>query len=410
MKVRIHRGAAEVGGTCIEVESSGQRILLDIGMPLTGVDSSCAPVPAIDLESLCGIVISHPHQDHYGLLPWMPKTVPVAMGVAARRILKAAAPFTKHAVLNLDGPDLLDRQTITLGHFQITPYLVDHSAYDAYALLIEADGKKLLYSGDLRMHGRKAHLMDKLMTHGPKDVDVLLLEGTTLGRSASSDHSVSEIDLEDCFTDTFITTAGLALVQVSAQNIDRMVTIYRACIRAGRSLVLDLYPATILEATGNPAIPQSHWKMIHLAIPNRQRIQIKTNRWFDILSRHSANRLYLRKAIASAPEKYVLLFRSTWMRDLERANCLAGACLVHSQWEGYLNEPNWQEVNDWCKRHGIPLHQIHVSGHATQEDLMGFAKALSPRILVPIHSAHPKNMQMLYSNVECHPDGEWWNI
>lgn len=156
MKVRIHRGAVEIGGSCIEVESSGQRILLDVGMPLAASDVLRSLVPMVDSASLCGIAISHPHQDHYGLLPWMPSSVPVALGIAARRILKAAAPFTKYPVLNLDGPNLIDRQPVNLGPFRITPFLVDHSAYDAYALLVEGDGKRLFYSGDLRMHGRKA--------------------------------------------------------------------------------------------------------------------------------------------------------------------------------------------------------------------------------------------------------------
>lgn len=410
MKVRIHRGAAEIGGSCIEVESSGQRILLDVGMPLIGSVDLRPLVPVIDLASLSGIVISHPHQDHYGLLPWMPNGTPVALGMAARNILKAAEPFTKHPALHLDGPDLVDRQPANLGPFRITPYLVDHSAYDAYALLIEADGKRLFYSGDMRMHGRKAQLMDKLMATGPKDVDVLLLEGTTLNRGNSSTPSLSENDLEAAFRDAFDKTAGLALVQTSPQNIDRMVTIYRACLKSGRNLVLDLYAASILEATGNPSIPQSHWKQINLAIPSRQRVQIKTNGWFDALSRHSTHRLYLRKDIACNPGKYVLLFRSVWMSDLERADCLSGASLLHSQWEGYLNEPSWQKVEAWRIRHGIPIQQIHTSGHASPMDLQRFAQAIAPKVLVPIHSANPQSFRSLCPNVECHADGEWWEV
>lgn len=410
MKVRIYRGAVEIGGSCIEVESSGQRILLDAGMPLTVMDNSRPLVPRIDWTSLSGILISHPHQDHYGLLPWMPSGAPIALGMAARRILQAAGPFTKHPAFNLDGPDLVDRDPINLGPFRITPFLVDHSAYDAYALLIEANGKRLLYSGDLRMHGRKAQVMDKLMATGPKEVDVLLLEGTTLGRSDSDTPSLSEDDLETAFQDTFNTTAGLVLVHASPQNIDRMVTIYRACLKSGRSLVLDLYAALILEATGNPAIPQSHWAKINLAIPTRQRVQIKANSWFAALSRHSANRLYLRKDIVRNPEKYVLLFRNMWMSDLERADCLAGASMIHSQWEGYLKEFSWQKVDAWRNRHGIPLYQIHTSGHASPKDLLRFARAVSPRVLVPIHSSNPQGFHALCLNVECHADGEWWEV
>lgn len=410
MKVRIHRGAAEIGGSCIEVESSDQRILLDVGMPLVASTDSRPLVPVVDATSLCGIAISHPHQDHYGLLPWMPSGIPVALGIAARRILQAAAPFTKQPSFSLDGPDLVDRQPVNLGPFRITPYLVDHSAYDAYALLIEADGKRLFYSGDMRMHGRKSELMDKLMVTGPKDIDALLLEGTTLGRSNSSTPPLSEADLEAAFQDAFDKTARLVLVQTSPQNIDRMVTIYRACLKSGRNLVFDLYAASILEATGNPAIPQSNWKQINLAIPNRQRVQIKTNSWFDALSHHSANRIYLRKDIARNPGKYVLLFRSVWTNELERADCLVGASLIHSQWEGYLNEPSWQKVDVWRKRHGIPLHQIHTSGHASPMDLQRFAKAISPKALVPIHSANPQSFRALCPNVECHADGEWWEV
>lgn len=64
--------------------------------------------------------------------------------------------------------------------FIITPYLVDHSAYDAFAIQIEADGKKLFYSGDFRGHGRKRKLLDNLVTHPPEKIDTLLMEGTTL--------------------------------------------------------------------------------------------------------------------------------------------------------------------------------------------------------------------------------------
>jgi ribonuclease J len=248
------------------------------------------------------------------------------------------------------------------------------------------------------------------MATGPKGVDVLLLEGTTLGRGNSDTPSLFEYDLEAAFQDVFRKTAGLTLIQASPQNIDRMVTIYRACLKSGRNLVIDLYAALILEATGNPAIPQSDWEQINLCIPNRQRVQIKTNGWFDTLSRHSTNRLYLRKDIACNPEKYVLLFRSLWMSDLERADCLTGASLIHSQWEGYLTEPGWNKVDAWRKRHGIPLHQIHTSGHASPKDLQRFAKAISPKVLVPIHSANPQNFRALCPNVECHADGEWWEV
>lgn len=51
--------------------------------------------------------------------------------------------------------------TLQFGPFRVTPHLVDHSAYDAYALEVEADGRRLFYSGDIRAHGRKGALFER---------------------------------------------------------------------------------------------------------------------------------------------------------------------------------------------------------------------------------------------------------
>ena len=332
------------------------------------------------------------------------------MGAAARCIIEAAGPFIQQSTPILPGPDLADRQPIQLGAFRVTPYLVDHSAYDAYALLIEANGKKLFYSGDFRAHGRKCKLVDRLIESPPKNIDALLLEGTTLGRSEAVDAPLSEDRLEDEFSNIFRMTKGLALVQASGQNIDRLVTIYRACLKAGRTLVIDLYTALVLEATGNPHIPQSSWEGVTLCIPYRQRIQIKKNGWFDALARHSSHRIYPAEHLTKRPGKYVLIFRKLWMGDLEQAQCLEGACLIHSQWEGYLSEPDFKGIDDWRQRHGMAFHQVHTSGHASTADLKRLAIALSPRVLVPIHSAAPEQFDAIYQPVVRHPDGEWWEV
>ena len=87
MRCRIHRGCHEIGGNCIEIESDGKRIVLDLGLPLK--DEKSVTVPEISGlissdDSLLGIFISHPHPDHYGLLGQITEHVPVYMGDAAR--------------------------------------------------------------------------------------------------------------------------------------------------------------------------------------------------------------------------------------------------------------------------------------------------------------------------------------
>ncbi|MFO7461389.1 MAG: MBL fold metallo-hydrolase, partial [Desulfatiglandales bacterium] len=94
----IHRGSKQIGGSCVEVESGGQRLLIDFGLPLDAEENHGQYVPSIfgldgSDPSLLGTLISHPHLDHFGLLAHISQKIPVGMCVAARRKLEAAVPF-----------------------------------------------------------------------------------------------------------------------------------------------------------------------------------------------------------------------------------------------------------------------------------------------------------------------------
>jgi ribonuclease J len=151
MKVTIHKGSHEIGGTCIQLSSGKTSILLDAGLPL-GADSKPVDLSHLSVDAL---LVSHPHQDHFGLMASLPSSTPVFIGKLARSLIDAPLVFRGKDRYALEFHDFKAWQPFTIGDFTITPYLVDHSAADAYAFLIEAEGKRLFYSGDLRSHGRK---------------------------------------------------------------------------------------------------------------------------------------------------------------------------------------------------------------------------------------------------------------
>lgn len=407
MRIRIHRGATQIGGTCIAIAHEGTRIALDLGLPLDGDAEDLSLVPAIAGDDLAAVIISHPHIDHYGLLHHLPAEVPVAMGEAARRIVQTAAPFTGQALPNLDGPVLRDRETLEIGSFRITPFLVDHSAFDAYSMLIEAGGKRVFYSGDFRAHGRKGALFERMVAQPPKDIDVLLMEGSSLSRLGEDKHFPTEKELEDNLVDRLRDKDGLVMVHTSAQNIDRIVTLFRVAKKTGRTMVIDLYSAAILAATGHPTIPQSDWQEVALYIPEAQRRQIKQHGWFDLLKAHSTHRIYSEDLRALAP-KAMILYRPLLMRDLDKVDCLTGARFIYGQWLGYLEKGSYASTQTWLKRHDIEIEYLHTSGHASPVDLKRFAKALAPKALVPIHSFVPELYPKLFDNVVPHADGDWW--
>lgn len=414
MRVRIHRGTKEIGGSCIELEAQGARILLDLGLPLEGNPDDKAVHPQVEGlrggSSLLALVLSHGHLDHWGLAHLAGPDLPVALGAATHRILKAAQPFLPRPYVPHQAIEFSSGTPLTFGPFTVTPHLVDHSAYDAYALEVEADRKRLFYSGDFRAHGRKGALFEHFLANPPANVDVLLMEGSTLGRLDADRQFPTETEIEAKFVDIFQNTDGMALVAASAQNIDRMVSLYRACKRSGRTLVIDLYAAEILRATGNANIPQTDWPNIAVYVPHYQRVRIKQDERFDLLESHKANRIFPEglKALAG---KAAFLFRPAMLPDLDRADCLYGAVAVWSQWDGYLQQNKGRKIAGEFAVRGIPLQYAHTSGHASIGDLKRLADAISPKMLVPIHTFEPARFPDHFGpRVVQKADGDWWDI
>ena len=360
-------------------------------------------------ESLLAVVISHPHLDHYGLAHYLLPGTQMIMGAATERILKAAMLFTPMGVEFKNVLHLKSGKPLSIGPFTITPYLNDHSAYDAYSLLISADGQRLFYSGDFRGHGRKSVLFERFLNRPPSDVDVLLMEGTTIGRSGSAAPFQTEQELEQDFVEQIHKTKGMVLVWTSGQNIDRLVTVFKACKKTSRTLILDMYTAEILRATENPKLPQATWDEIKVFLPESQKRQIKRKQLFSITRQYARSRIYP-KELSEAASKAVMLFRPSMMSDMDKSGCLQEARLIYSLWPGYLKREELQSFHEWLGKHGIPLVHCHTSGHASPQDLQRYAKAIAPKMLVPIHSFETKRFEEYFDNVVMKKDGQWWEV
>ena len=412
MKIRIHRGAREIGGNCVEVEADdGSRIVLDVGRPLTALRDEHIPLPEISgidapHESLLGVIISHGHQDHWGLIDQVPEHVPVYIGEATNRILKEASFFSIGAKLDPAGY-LQDREPFRLGPFTITPFLNDHSAFDTYSLLIEADGKRLFYSADLQGHGRKARLFEKLLRAPPQNVDIMLMEGTALRPNEVPRAGKTERQLEDEIVETLERAPGIVLAMYAAQNMDRLVTWFRACRRAKRFLVVDLYTASIAKATGNRNIPQHGFRGLLTYVPQAQRIRVRQSGEFERVNAIKQSRIFPEE-LAPRAKELVLTFRASMSGEIERSGCLDAATAVWSMWPGYLEQPGTKRLLEFLRRHDIPLIELHASGHAYISDLQRFARAVAPKRIVPIHSSAPDRFAEFFDNVQCCRDGEWW--
>lgn len=418
MKFIIHRGTQEIGGSCIEVCTKNTRILIDFGMPLVdknGNQFNFYPYRNFtqqelikvgilhDIEGLYpdtdklidGIIISHAHQDHIGLLPLVHPDIHYYLGEATHDIIKLGNTFN-HKNVNIQNHTYFKSSKLfNIGDITITPYCNDHSAFDAYSFLIEANGKSIFYSGDFRAHGRKAKAFEWFTHNAPKHLDYLLLEGSTIGDD--SEVFKTEEKLEQDFVNLFKKSDDIHFVMTSSQNIDRLVTIYKACLQAKKTFVVDVYTANVLDTLSKYALlptPLNHFKQIEVMYPHAL-----TTRLYEEGNGHLADKFATHKVtketISANPSNYVVIVRPGMKADVEKITVDKGV-LVYSMWEGYMqNKSNFDFIN-YLKNRNFTLEQIHTSGHADMHTLKRMVEAIKPKHIVPMHTFEGDKYQEIF--------------
>ena len=406
MNLIIHRGTKEIGGTCAELQTENSRILIDFGLPLVDENKDqfdfkgirdkseeglieIGLLPKIDglyesdTPKFDGVLLSHPHPDHFGLLPYVNSKIPVFTSRGCKELLDVSS-FFNQTVCNLENIRIIKPwEEFQLGGFSVMPYLVDHSGFDALAFLIEADGKRLFYSGDFRGHGRKSVLFDNILKDPPDKIDYLLLEGTAL--ESEEGQFETEEDVENELVNILGEGDSQFFFACSSQNIDRLVSGYKACVRTNSTLVIDPYTAFVLDKLKavSSNIPQYDWG-------NNIKIYFAPNSYTKKMGEQ--NELYRFKSakitfqeMVQSKGKFLIKDSYAVRKTFANKNEMGNTKLIYSMWSGYLPDvkPFWEKEN-------VPIIEVHTSGHAFVGELQKFVKAINPSRIVPIHTFYPE--------------------
>jgi len=415
MKIKIYRGTKEIGGTCVELTADNGKILwIDLGSPL----STQNPDISYRNNKVDALLISHPHQDHFGLMESVGEQIPVYIGQVSEDLIKATKRF-----LGIDPPKC-NFQRMTpwkefkiLDTFTVYPYLVDHSSPEAFAFIIEADDKRVFYSGDFRSTGRKGFLFDDMVKNPPENIHLLLTEGTMIERI--NPEFIDEEAVERKITEIVATQQNSTFVVSSAQNIDRFCSVFNACRKGHKMLIIDVYMAFVLEqvkkkSKGLPAIDAYN---ILLYKPKSQMDKISEEEFEDFVTR--VNEKEAHNGIFVKPEKFVYFLRCPNEKLIDKIRSKGTIDLIYSQWKGYLQEEHKTYctpiINRLKDQNDIQYTYAHTSGHAPIEEIIELAKAIKPERIVPIHTENPTKMKLEfeaagYANVELWDDGKDYEL
>lgn len=443
MKLIIHRDTEKIGGSIVELESStGSRIIIDIGLPLIDEDGSrfdfedyknltvrelieTGILPDIkgvykndgsrktegkSSSLIDGLLISHAHQDHYGLLKYVNKDIKFYLTEPTKKIIDLTYLFTSREGEITNYEYISSGSIFRVGDFKITPYLMDHSAFDAQSFLIEADGKKLVYTGDFRDHGRKENTLDYFINKLSDDIDGLIMEGTNLGNEEKEIKSEVEIEAEIV---KHLQEPGLVLFTGSAQNIDRIVSFYKAARKTDRILLVDVYTANVLDLLKEYArtpYPSRDFKNLKVYYPYRLTKKIYDNNQDQLAYKFSTYKMD-KNDIVDNHEKIIMLVRNSTVCDLKKIkdiekNICQNSTFIYSQWPGYLEDDGFKKLSNFISDNNIPFNIIHSSGHAAFSALEKLVNKLNPDKLFPIHTMHPEAYSNFKSNVVKLENGE----
>ena len=417
------------------------------------------------------VLVSHAHADHIGNVKFLHPNIKIISSNTTKTMLEyfekvsrspyfsdilsyasmfqqtfdqkrgiSRVGYAKQQVIERRVKGLMSGESYLVGNdqFKLTIYEVDHSIPGAAAYLIEdlVSKKRIVYTGDLRLHGIEGQKTRYFIQMAKKfQPDILISEGTRVGQQEVSEFH-SEQDVEDRLTDLVgkidqNPEKGLIMFDCSMRDIWRFRSFYMAATMNDRTLVVNAQVYQLLkQMVKDHILTNFDIFNIRVFLPRRgwgiyeERDYSGSKDIKQVFRIHSDDTkdpepydprfvkekppeldlnqsIGIRaKEIRRRPEKYLLylpFFSMTEIFDLKPP--------IHSYYirsksepfddEGWIEERklfNWFELMQIPKDH---LYQVHCSGHIYQSDLVSMISTIHPKVLIPIHTEHPELYQSL---------------
>lgn len=409
MKLTIHRGTNQIGGCITEIESGGYKVFIDFGEQLPGIENKeLQPINGITCGDVSNsaLFITHYHGDHIGKICDTDADLPIYIGESALEIyncLESRLSYIHDPKESEKHKKIVERiktintfkqlQKIKVGEIVVTPLLIDHSAFDAYMFIIEADNQRILHTGDFRGHGFRSKGLIPTLKRYAKNIDYIISEGSNILRPNATMQTEQELqkDFEMQFRKN-----KYNFVLVSSTNIDRIFALYHASKNAKRCFVCDSYQTDILKI-----VSENHKQYTTFYDIDYDQTTSSVGRFFN-LKRQGQNPFSFNGNLKPFLDKngFCMLIRSgnAFKPILDEYAKSNDTKIYYSMWSGYL-EPKQPAFNEslynFMKSYKYEIK--HTSGHADIETLKTVFETVKPQYgIIPIHTVAPEKFQILF--------------
>jgi len=283
--------------------------------------------------------------------------------------------------------------------FEFKAFELDHSIYGASAFAIDTSDGWIVYTGDLRLHGKFKDKTEKFVKEAKSlNPKVLIIEGTRIGRQ---DRKESEDEVHSTCLGATIAEKGIVVADFSPRNFERLDTFMNIAKESGRKLVVlakDAYMLDIMKCADGMD------RMSELLV--YRDVKSKRDAYEKMVHEKFSGQLRDPVDIAKAPEQYILSF-SFWdvkhLLDIKPK----GGTYIYSSSEAYTEEQvidfgrlwNWMKFFDFKVR-GFHIDETdgklvfekgyHASGHASAAELLKIIEDIDPEIVLPVHTENPE--------------------
>lgn len=379
-------GLGEFGLNMMLLEHGNAAIAIDCGLMFPGADLLGIDLVIPDVSYLLeknqkfhGIVLTHAHEDHIGALPYILKQLAVPVFGTRLTLGLLRNKLREHGLeQTADLREIRAGQPWELGPFTIEGIRVTHSLMDCLALAVESPAGTVIHTGDFKIDhtpvNGECFDFQRFAAYGEKGVRLLLSDSTNVEREG---YTPSERVVGRYLAEIFQASQGRVFVATFSSNIPRIQQVAelsenfdRQVVFCGRSMI---HNAQIAADLG------------YLRLPSE--VMTESDRWQD-LPRHRLTFL----TTGSQGEPLSVLHRIAL--DYHKSIKIEpGDTVVLSSKFIPGNEKTITNLINHLYRRGAEVHyervsEIHVSGHASQEELKTMLQLTRPRTFVPIHGEY----------------------